>query len=152
MSCSISTFGFGYDMDSGLLKNLATEGQGMYAFIPDGSFVGTAFVNATSNILATCARQVCLKVSGLDSERSRFNRLFGSGSRGASTSSSSEEANKPRVLGFPDALEASWGLQVDFGGVAYGQTRDVVVELPAGADLSKVRVDVSSPPGPSWLK
>ena len=38
---------------------------------------------------------------------------------------------------------------MNLGGVAYGQTRDVVVELPAGSDLSKVRVDVSSPPGPA---
>ena len=44
-------FRFGYNLDSKLLQGLATEGQGMFAFIPDGSFVGTAFVNATSNIL-----------------------------------------------------------------------------------------------------
>ena len=49
---------FGYKLDSGLLKDLAAEGQGCYSFVPDGSFVGTAFVNATSNILSTAARQV----------------------------------------------------------------------------------------------
>ena len=37
---------------------MTLQGQGIYAFVPDGSFVGTAFVNATSNILATAARNV----------------------------------------------------------------------------------------------
>jgi hypothetical protein len=43
---SIGTFGFGYSLDSALLEGIAKEGNGMYAFIPDASFVGTAFVNA----------------------------------------------------------------------------------------------------------
>ncbi len=43
---SIGTFGFGYNLDSALLEGIAKEGNGMYAFIPDASFVGTAFVNA----------------------------------------------------------------------------------------------------------
>jgi hypothetical protein len=41
------------------------QGQGIYAFVPDGSFVGTAFVNATSNILATAARNVRFCVNTL---------------------------------------------------------------------------------------
>ena len=43
---AIGTFGFGYSLDSALLEGIAKEGNGMYAFIPDASFVGTAFVNA----------------------------------------------------------------------------------------------------------
>ncbi len=43
---SIGTFGFGYNLDSALLEGIAKEGNGMYAFIPDAAFVGTAFVNA----------------------------------------------------------------------------------------------------------
>jgi hypothetical protein len=43
---SIGTFGFGYSLDSALLEGIAKEGNGMYAFIPDASFVGTAFVNS----------------------------------------------------------------------------------------------------------
>ena len=50
---SRSTFGFGYQLDSQLLRNIAVEGGGMYAFIPDSGFVGTAFVNALANVLAT---------------------------------------------------------------------------------------------------
>lgn len=50
---TVSFFGFGYSLDSMLLRKLAMEGGGMYCFIPDSGFVGTAFVNALANILAT---------------------------------------------------------------------------------------------------
>ena len=48
---NINTFGFGYSLDTSILLNLAKEGNGMHAFIPDASFVGTAFVNAISNLM-----------------------------------------------------------------------------------------------------
>jgi len=63
MNCSISTFGFGYSLDSELLNELAILGNGQYSFIPDAGFVGTTFVHASSNILSTVARRVVLKVS-----------------------------------------------------------------------------------------
>lgn len=50
---TIHTFGFGYSLDSVLLRELAVEGHGMYAFIPDSGFVGTVFVNALANSIAT---------------------------------------------------------------------------------------------------
>lgn len=51
----ISTFGFGYHLNSQLLADIAMLGRSMYAFIPDSSFVGTTFVNAVSNILASAS-------------------------------------------------------------------------------------------------
>jgi Mg-chelatase subunit ChlD len=51
--CSIHTFGFGYNIDSVLLTDIAREGGGGYVFIPDGGFVGTAFVNVAANLLTT---------------------------------------------------------------------------------------------------
>lgn len=50
---TISTFGFGYDVDSKLLDLIARHGSGTYGFIPDCSMVGTVFVNWVSNVLAT---------------------------------------------------------------------------------------------------
>lgn len=38
--CTINTFGFGYNLDSALLRDLCMEGDGMYTFIPDAGFVG----------------------------------------------------------------------------------------------------------------
>jgi len=57
---TVGTFGFGYNIDSDLLCDLAREGNGGYAFIPDAGFVGTVFVNAVSNLLTTMARDVRL--------------------------------------------------------------------------------------------
>eukprot|EP00931_Biecheleriopsis_adriatica_P064704 TRINITY_DN39432_c0_g1_i1.p1 TRINITY_DN39432_c0_g1~~TRINITY_DN39432_c0_g1_i1.p1 ORF type:complete len:507 (+),score=101.38 TRINITY_DN39432_c0_g1_i1:32-1552(+) len=49
----INTFGFGYSLDSEMLLELAMEGNGTYAFIPDAVIVGTVFVNAVANVLST---------------------------------------------------------------------------------------------------
>ncbi|KAH3759234.1 von willebrand factor type A domain protein [Pelomyxa schiedti] len=51
LNCTINSFGFGYNLDSKLLYDFATIGNGIYAFIPDCSFVGTVFVHTLANIL-----------------------------------------------------------------------------------------------------
>jgi len=65
LPCSISTFGFGCDVDSELLQDIAAAGSGSYAFIPDADFVGTMFVNAMANLLATMACDVVLELEPL---------------------------------------------------------------------------------------
>lgn len=62
---TINTFGFGYSLDSKLLKQLSVRGAGMYSFIPDASFVGTAFVNTLSNIRTTAATGATLELTGV---------------------------------------------------------------------------------------
>ena len=47
-----------------MLNDLSKTGNGQYAFIPDGSFVGTAFVNSISNLLVNYAN-VVVKVENL---------------------------------------------------------------------------------------
>ena len=49
LPCTLHTFGFGYDLNSQLLDDLARAGGGLYVFIPDASFVGTALVNCSAN-------------------------------------------------------------------------------------------------------
>ena len=46
--CRIFTFGFGFDLDSKMLSEIATAGQGAYNYIPTAAMVGTVFVNAIS--------------------------------------------------------------------------------------------------------
>jgi len=58
----INTFGFGYDLDSHLLRDLAREGGGTYSFIPDASFVGTIFIHSTANLLSTYASSVSVRI------------------------------------------------------------------------------------------
>ena len=61
----INTFGFGYSLDSKLLNEIAIEGNGIYSFIPDSGFVGTAFVNSLANILSTVTSdaQLCIQLN-----------------------------------------------------------------------------------------
>jgi secreted protein with Ig-like and vWFA domain len=61
-AASIWTFGFGYDIDSTLLVALARKGGGCYAFIPDSSMVGSAFVNATATMLTGAGQHATLRV------------------------------------------------------------------------------------------
>eukprot|EP00834_Sanchytrium_tribonematis_P006922 NODE_561_length_6036_cov_1.205491.p2 type:complete len:601 gc:universal NODE_561_length_6036_cov_1.205491:1959-157(-) len=55
---SINTFGFGYQLDSKLLMDLAFLGNGIFAFIPDASLVGSVFINACANAF-TIHQQGC---------------------------------------------------------------------------------------------
>jgi len=117
----VSTFGFGYALDSKLLAALAGVGGGSYGFIPDASFVGTAFVHALANTLSTCMSQAELKIE-LDG--------------GATIRSAA------RASGFEPT---SWGGVVPVGPVQYGQSRDVLVRarLPAGSTLRATLTDDS---------
>ncbi|KAJ3413461.1 hypothetical protein HDV05_008030 [Chytridiales sp. JEL 0842] len=58
LPCVLHTFGFGYDLDSVLLKSLADVGGGMFAFIPDAGFVGTVFVDAVAGCVCVGAKDV----------------------------------------------------------------------------------------------
>lgn len=49
----LNTYGFGNDLDSTLLSELAVAGNGSYSFIPDCSMVGTIMVNTLSALLCT---------------------------------------------------------------------------------------------------
>jgi len=68
LPCTISTFGFGYNIDSQLLVDLATFGSATYSFIPDSGFVGTVFVHTLSNLLVTFAREVVVQLEATDCE------------------------------------------------------------------------------------
>ena len=59
----LSTFGFGYQADSVLLRELAVCGGGMYSFIPDSGFVGTAFCHALANTLVAAGTHAKLAVT-----------------------------------------------------------------------------------------
>ena len=59
---TINTFGFGYGLDSSLLREISDIGFGSYSFIPDATMVGTVFVNFIANSLLTCATNKVLKI------------------------------------------------------------------------------------------
>ena len=120
LSCCIGTFGFGYQLDSQLLHDIAVEGNGMYAFIPDSSFVGTTFVNAMSSALSTISRNVELSIETQN---------------GATVT---PEGVEGEFLGggHPCTL-TTWGSQVSLGPILFGQTRNIVFRVRAPIQLTE---------------
>jgi Mg-chelatase subunit ChlD len=48
---SINTFGYGYNIDSNLLYQIANISNGIFGFIPDATMVGTTFINMIASII-----------------------------------------------------------------------------------------------------
>jgi hypothetical protein len=64
---TLSTFIFGNNANSDLLKRMSETGMGMYSYIPDASMLGTVFSNFIANVKDTvipCAKITITKVSG----------------------------------------------------------------------------------------
>ena len=59
---TISTFAFGYEVDSELMEEIAKVGNGIYGYCPDCTMVGTIFVNFMANILNTIESTVKIEV------------------------------------------------------------------------------------------
>lgn len=116
LGCTINTFGFGYDLDSQMLVDIANEGAGSYAFIPDAGFVGTVFVNAVTNLLVTVATNAVL----------RLEPLVDGGSGGVSLT-------KEAVVGGLSVKSAAGGLEVTLEPLQFGQTKDLLVRVPMAA-------------------
>ena len=100
---SISTFGFGYSLDTKLLLEIAQVGGGGYGFIPDSGIVGTVFVHAVANAFSTYAPRARLDVEV-------------------------PEGTTVKVKGGLPVTQTSWGVQIAVGDVQFGQSLDVVLE------------------------
>ena len=122
LQCTINTFGFGYNLDSALLRDLALEGDGSYSFIPDSGMVGTIFVHTLANLLSTAARNAQLTLQADDDD-------------------ATPAAVLQPVLGAHRVTATSYGQVVTLGSIAYGQPRHVVVpvQLPAGRSAAGLR-------------
>uniref|UniRef100_A0A6B2KZ96 VWFA domain-containing protein n=1 Tax=Arcella intermedia TaxID=1963864 RepID=A0A6B2KZ96_9EUKA len=108
--CQVNTFGFGYNLNSRLLHDLAFTGSGTFSFIPDAKILGTCFVNAVANICSNLT-QKC-KVHLLLQNGAKFSG---------------------EVDGKYPVSDVSGGRVVHIGPLQYGQDRDISVplELPA---------------------
>ena len=68
---TISTFAFGYEVDSELMEEIAKVGNGVYGYCPDCTMVGTIFVNFMANILNTIESTV-----KIDVKNKKLNKIF----------------------------------------------------------------------------
>jgi len=103
---TICTFGFGYSLNSWLLTQIALVGDGSYSFIPDAGFVGTAFVNTLSNLLATYARSVLMSCD-VDSDKAE---ILG-------------------AVGHEMTTDSQGVVRVNLGSLQFGQSKDVVLRM-----------------------
>eukprot|EP00607_Mallomonas_marina_P008313 CAMPEP_0182417914 /NCGR_PEP_ID=MMETSP1167-20130531/2364_1 /TAXON_ID=2988 /ORGANISM="Mallomonas Sp, Strain CCMP3275" /LENGTH=867 /DNA_ID=CAMNT_0024591779 /DNA_START=120 /DNA_END=2723 /DNA_ORIENTATION=- len=115
---AITTFGFGYQLNSPLLMTLCVSGGSHYGFIPDSGMVGTAFVNALANILSTSIKDSVLTLTA--GGGAKF-KAFPSGS--LMCTNLDEQAAEPAETG------AMRGIQVLLGDMQMGQSRDVLVKM-----------------------
>ena len=108
----MNTFGFGYNLDSALLLQLAEECHGTYSFIPVAPNVGTMFVNTVANIVSNYTQSATLRLLPAGGAQ------FTGAPKGKLTSS-----------------EETWGRFIHLGPLQYGQARDVVIpmKIPAGS-------------------
>lgn len=123
----MNTFGFGYNLDSKLLVDLARAGAGTFAFVPDAPIVGTVFVNSIANVLSTATQDAKLHLTCKN---------------GASFAGP--------VSGDHSTEDVTWGRCVSIGPCSYGQAREIVVPMhvPAGDDAYLEAVfEYSTPKG-----
>ncbi|KAI2465842.1 hint-domain-containing protein [Annulohypoxylon bovei var. microspora] len=109
LPATIHTFGFGYNIKSGLLKSIADIGSGNYAFIPDAGMIGTVFVHAVAHLQTTYATKCSLRLTMPKSIHLR--------------------TTAGKTIDQQEEDTADHGkLIVRLGNLQYGQSRDVYLE------------------------
>ncbi|KAI0517910.1 hint-domain-containing protein [Xylaria bambusicola] len=111
LPASINTFGFGYDIRSGLLKSIAETSNGNYAFIPDAGMIGTVFVHAVAHLISTYATRCTLEITATKGVLLRTT----TGKR------ISEEQDEEEAVG-------RGKLTIQLDNLQYGQSRDIYLE------------------------
>ncbi|KAI8955319.1 U-box domain-containing protein [Xylaria longipes] len=105
----INTFGFGYEIESGLLKSIAEVGSGNFAFIPDAGMIGTVFVHAVAHLQSTYATRCTLEISAPEGVLLK--------------STTGKSIHEPR-----DEKAGSSTITVHLDNLQYGQSRDIYLE------------------------
>lgn len=113
MDFTLHSFGFGYELDSKLLTEIATLGKGIFSFIPDASMVGTVFVNFISTMLAIVSNTARLSIR---------------------TPASDGIGTIQRVINYDHQNGTSQTQDINIGIVQYGQTRNVAILLQHTAE------------------
>ncbi|KAJ3573858.1 hypothetical protein NPX13_g4550 [Xylaria arbuscula] len=117
LPASINTFGFGYEIRSGLLKSIAETCHGNYAFIPDAGMIGTVFVHAVARLMSTHATRCTLEITVPKTV------LLQTSAAETDTNQSCEDGEKQRDYN---------KLTIHLGNLQYGQSRDIYLKSHDG--------------------
>ena len=109
---SIFTFGFGYNLDTMLLVDIARKGNGSFSFIPDSGFVGTVLVHALASAATTVGQGAVLNLTAQNGAQVRM--AFGD-----------SYDHKP---------EKAASVSVKLDSLYYGQARKVLVAVSMPPD------------------
>lgn len=130
LPASIHTFGFGYELRSGLLKSIAEVGGGNYAFIPDAGMIGTVFVHAVANLQSTFATNALLKLT------------YSKPLQLEETTGISVEREPPKPI--DDSADSAFVLTIKLGNLQYAQTRDIYLDVKGLSKLQEMKEDSNS--------
>jgi len=72
---TISTFSFGNGIEPELLVDIAKLGNGIYGYCPDGTMVGTIFINYMANLLSTLTS--IIKVNLIQNNKIKETQIIG---------------------------------------------------------------------------
>jgi len=117
---TVNTFGFGYNVKSDLLMDIAQAGHGTFSFIPDGGLLGTVMINSLANTLLSAFSNTQLSVELADGIT--FVR---------------ESLALPKGSLVPPLVNADGSVVFNIGTVHYEQPRSVVVPVKIAPDFSE---------------
>jgi Mg-chelatase subunit ChlD len=106
----VFTFGFGYDLDSRTLQEIAFLSRGQYCFSPDASFIGTIFINAISNLLTTYTRNLKVQVT-LNQELVSPTYI-------------------PELVTTYPHTQTTWGYEVELSSLSIDQKKTIPLDFP----------------------
>ena len=110
----VNTFGFGYNLDTALLTQLARATQGSYSFIPDIGLVGSIFVHAMANLCTSTNKHLRLAIE------------------------------TEGTIDLPDAEKTSWGYFIPIGRITKGQSRDIFIECDKPIVVTMLDTEVTA--------
>ncbi|KAJ1555656.1 hypothetical protein HK405_014971 [Cladochytrium tenue] len=161
LPCTIQTFGFGTQLDSPLLADIASVGNGSFSFIPDASMVGTVFVDTAANLLSVIAKDILISVETVsDAEIYLYNGRTTFGGHAILDTSSSivptfvpaGRPGKKEPEAAPPASElVKAGKKMSFfiGSICSGQSKDLALlmkNLPSAATTTYLNLSVQYTP------
>ena len=110
----VNTFGFGYSLDSELLRELSNETFGSYSFIPTVGEVGTVFVHAMANLRMSVVEKtkIAIETNGL--------------------------------ITMPNLEKTSWGYFLHLGQLQKGYSRKIEIECNKPIEVSILDVEIET--------
>ena len=110
----VNTFGFGYSLDSELLRELSNETFGSYSFIPTVGEVGTVFVHAMANLRMAVVEKtkIAIETEG--------------------------------TIQMPNLEKTSWGYFLHLGQLQKGYPRKIEIECNKPIEVSILDVEIET--------